>query len=247
MSSPRSILLGTRRRLVALAAMVAAPVMPATAAMMAVTAAVLTIAIPATVAAAGTGTTAEAAAGSGASGETADAADGRATSPMEALGELLGAMSGNSKQKRPPIDREKLRERMPDSVAGERRTRIKSGVNEVPGFSGAYTEADYGSGDRKMTVKLTDMGALGALSASFGQISEEESDMRYERNWREEGRYLQLKSDKQARTVDYSIHFASGVVLEVDARGFTMDEVKAAVAAVDPKKIEGLTPPAPAR
>ena len=240
MSSSRSLLIGARRRLVAMAVVTVSAVVT------------VMIAAPATAATtAAAGTKGDAATGTGASGETADAADGKATSPMEALGELLGAMAGNSKQKRPPIDREKLRERMPDSVAGERRTRIKSGVNEVPGvggaFGGTYTEADYGSGDRKMTVKLTDMGAIGAMSVSFGQISEEETDTRYERTWREEGRYLQLKSDNQARTVDYSIHFASGVVLEVDARGFTMDEVKAAVAAIDPKKIEALTPPAPAR
>lgn len=165
---------------------------------------------------------------------------------MEALGELLGAMSASSNQKRPPIDREKLRARLPDSVAGERRTRIKSGVNEVPGFSGAYAEADYGSDDRKMTIKLTDMGAIGAMSVSFGQTSEEETDTRVERTWREEGRYLQLKADREDRTVDYSIHFGSGVVLEVDARGFTTDEVKAAVAEIDPKAIEALTPPATA-
>ena len=96
-------------------------------------------------------------------------ADGKGVSPMEALGELLSAMSGKQNQSRPPIDREKLRERMPDSVAGERRTRIKSGVNEMLGFSGAYAEADYGSGDRKMTVKLTDMGAIGAMSVSVGE------------------------------------------------------------------------------
>ena len=168
--------------------------------------------------------------------------DGKGVSPMEALGELLGAMSGKQNQGRPPIDREKLRERMPDSVAGERRTRIKSGVNEMLGFSGAYAEADYGSGDRKMTVKLTDMGAIGAMSVSVGQISDEETDHRVERSWREEGRYLQLTADRESKTVDYSIHFASGVVLEIDARGFTVDEVKAAVATVDPKRIEALTP-----
>lgn len=174
---------------------------------------------------------------------SAAAADGRNVSPMEALGELLGAMSGKPGQNRAPIDREKLRERMPDSVAGERRTRIKSGVNEMLGFSGAYAEADYGSGDRKMTVKLTDMGAIGAMSVSVGQISDEETDSRIERAWREEGRYLQLKADSQAKTVDYSVHFASGVVLEIDARGFTVDEVKAAVTAIDPKRIEALVAP----
>lgn len=174
------------------------------------------------------------------------AGEAGAGASMEALGALLGAMSGSPTAKRPPIEREALRALLPDTAAGERRTRIKSGVNALAGFSSAYAEADYGSGDRLLRVKLSDMGALGAMSVSFGQISEEETDSGSEKIWREGGRYLKLKSDREARTVDYSIHFASGVVLEIDARDLTVDEVQAAVAEIDPKRIEALTAPATA-
>ena len=168
------------------------------------------------------------------------------SSPLEALGELLGAIQGKQNANRAPVDREQIRALLPDAVAGERRTRIKSGVNEIPGISGvsgAYAEADYGSSDRKMSVKLSDMGSIGAMAASFGQISEEESDTRIEKNWREDGNYYQQTADTGRRTVDYTINFGSGLVLEIHAQGFSLDEVKGAVEAIGPRRIMALTGP----
>lgn len=177
----------------------------------------------------------------GSKGSGADPA--QQPSPMEALGALLGAIQGGQDQNRAPVDREQIRALLPDSAAGERRTRIKSGVNQIPGFSGGYAEADYGSGARKMTVKISDMGSIGAMAASFGQISEEETDTRVERNWREDGNYHQQKADTGRKTVDYTINFGSGLVLEVDARGFSLDEVKGAVDGIGVGRIMALTEP----
>ena len=183
-----------------------------------------------------------AASGDGASASTAPA-DNPASSPMEALGELLGAMQGRQNPDRVPVDREQLRALLPDTLAGERRTRIKSGVNEIPGFSGGYAEADYGSGDRKLTVKLSDMGSIGAMAASFGQISEEETDNRLEKHWRADGNFHQKEADRERRSAEYTINFSSGLVLEVDGRGFTLEEVEAAIATIGPARIMALTEP----
>lgn len=191
---------------------------------------------PPTLAATGDGSS-KAGSGTGSGSGTVD--DLKQLNPMEALGGILGAMSG--KQNRAPVDREKLRALLPEAAGGERRTRFKSGVNELMGFSSPYVEADYGKDQRRITIKLTDMGSLGAMTASMGQISEEETDTRTERNWREGGDYYQQTTNSQSKLVKYGITFGSGIVLETDARGFTPEEVLAIVKSIGPEKIQALT------
>ena len=136
-----------------------------------------------------------------------------------------------------PVDTEKLKALLPDSLAGLPRTEISTGG--ATGMGGAT--AVYESGDKRLEVSIADLGAMGALggmAGAFSANSSRETSDGYERTHMVDGRMTVEKVSRGGKTASYGALVANRFMLNVDGRNVTPDEAKAAFNAIGVARVE---------
>jgi hypothetical protein len=140
------------------------------------------------------------------------------------------------------IDAEKLKALLPDTVAGLPRTEISStGLGANGGVSNA--EAVYSKDNERITLKITDMAAASGFAAMAGAMNinaNRETATGYEKTSTVNGRMTVEKWDRSSKNGEYSVIFASRFAVEADGSANSIDDLKAAVAAVGPDRLEGM-------
>jgi hypothetical protein len=132
---------------------------------------------------------------------------------------------------------------LPESVAGYARTELSTGSGGVGGIEGSSATATYTKGESRMTVAVTDLGAMGALAAlggAFNVESSSEENGRYEKVGKVGGRMAMEEYDSNSRHGAYSVMVGERFMVQAEGDGVTMDELKSAVAAIDAGRLEKL-------
>jgi hypothetical protein len=140
-------------------------------------------------------------------------------------------------------DPEALKAYLPASVAGFTREEVSASSSGAGGYEGSQAEGRYTKGDASLRLEVSDLGAAGALAGmatAFNVKSSKETATGYEKVGKVGGRMTQESYDRQARTGEYSILVADRFMVQAKGDGVTMDELKAAVGAIDAGRLEGL-------
>lgn len=140
-------------------------------------------------------------------------------------------------------DPEVLKTLLPASVGGFTRSEVSASSGGAAGIQGSEAEARYTKGDANMRLEVTDLGAAGALAgmaSAFNVKSSKETATGYEKVGMVGGRMTQESYDRQARSGEYSVLVGERFMVQANGDGVSMDELKAAVAAVDQGRLEGL-------
>jgi len=143
----------------------------------------------------------------------------------------------------PAIPTDTLKGYLPASFSGYSRGDVEANSGGVAGFSGSNVEAQYTKGDAHLKLSVTDIAAAGSFAAMAGAIgieSNKETANGYEKIGKVDGRLTTEEWDKQSKAGKYSVLVADRFMVEADGRGADMDDLKAAVAAVGPAKLETL-------
>ena len=138
-----------------------------------------------------------------------------------------------------PVDMEKLKALLPDSLAGLPRTEISTGG--AAGMGGAT--AVYEAGEKRLEVSIADLGAMGALggmAGAFNATSTKETSDGYERTHMVDGRMTVEKFSRGDKTASYGTMVANRFMLSVDGRNATPEEVKAAADAIGVARVEAV-------
>jgi hypothetical protein len=142
-----------------------------------------------------------------------------------------------------PTDPEVLKAYLPGAVAGFARTEVSTGSGGAAGMSGSSAEGVYAKGDAQLRLSVADLGAAGALAgmaSAFNVKSSTESDGKYEKIGKVDGRMTQESYDRATRHGEYSVLVGDRFMVNAQGDGVTMDELKAAVGAVGVARLEGL-------
>ena len=132
---------------------------------------------------------------------------------------------------------------LPASLAGWTRTETSSGSAGIAGFSGSGANATYTSGDSSIELSVADIGDMGGLAGLTGALnveSSEETATGYERVGKVNGRMTTEKYDRSARSGEYGFIVGSRFVVQAEGQNVTMEQLKAATAAVDVRRLEGM-------
>lgn len=144
---------------------------------------------------------------------------------------------------KPATDPEILKAYLPASLAGYSRTELTASSGGAGGMNGSQAEGSYEKGDARMRVSVTDLGALGALSGMAGAFnvqSSSESEGRYEKVGKVDGRMTVETFDSAAKHGEYSVLVAERFMVKAEGDGVAMNDLKAAVGAIGPARLEGL-------
>ena len=102
----------------------------------------------------------------------------------------------------------------------------------------------YVSGDKTITLKISDMGAAGAiagLTSAFGASTSEESDGVSRKMSTIDGRMVTEEYDINRNTGMYGLVAADRIMVKADgSNGADMDDLKNAVESVDLSRAEAL-------
>lgn len=132
---------------------------------------------------------------------------------------------------------------LPASVAGLNRVSQESSQSGLEGMNASTAQAVYENGEGRITLTITDlgdMGALGNLAGALGVQSSRESDDGYERIGRVDGRMTTESWSRSARSGDYGVMVAERIQVQAEGSGADMDAIKAAVHAIDFRRLEQL-------
>lgn len=140
-------------------------------------------------------------------------------------------------------DPEALKALLPGAVAGFSRTEVSASSGGAMGIEGSGAEALYTKGDANLRLQVTDLGAAGALAgmaSAFNVKSSNETATGYEKVGMVGGRMTQESYDRAARSGEYGVLVAERIMVQASGEGVSMDELKAAVGAVDVGRLERL-------
>jgi hypothetical protein len=143
----------------------------------------------------------------------------------------------------PAIPTDVLKTYLPSSFSGFARGDVEANSGGVAGFSGTNVEAEYLKGDAHLKLSITDISAAGgfaSLAGAFGIESSKETANGYEKIGKVDGRMTTEEWDKQSKSGKYGVLVADRFMVEADGQGADMDDLKAAVTAVGPAKLETL-------
>ncbi len=154
------------------------------------------------------------------------------------LAGMLGGMAqavGEDGEVRPPVPAAQLKALLPDALPGLPRASNESGQMAI----GSRASADYGQGEKEISLSLTDLGVAGALTAMAPEM-EKESNGAYERTGRVNGRLTTERYDSGDRSGEFGILVGGRVMVQAEGRGVEMNELKAALARIDLPRLERL-------
>ncbi|MEQ1757687.1 MAG: Yip1 family protein [Vicinamibacterales bacterium] len=161
-----------------------------------------------------------------------------AAAAATALGSLLG---GGARVE--PVALEVLQPLVPETFAGLTRTTNNSERAGLAGIMIARAEATYGAGERTATLEVQDTGGVSGLvglASWMGVEGQRENDSYAERNGRVNGRFTHEKRSKTGDDHEFALVLGERFIVSARGRGMTLDELKAAVSALDLAKIEAL-------
>ena len=150
--------------------------------------------------------------------------------------QIEDAASGKS----PPVDAGQMQELLPAEIGPFQRTSMQT---MAMGQMGSTAEGTYAAGDKSFTLRLADMSALGAL-AGLGSVmgveqSREDADG-YERTQTVDGQMQTEAWNKTSNSGKFGRMISNRFMVEAEGSADSIDQLKAAVASVDPDDLTDL-------
>ncbi|MDE8652734.1 Yip1 family protein [Novosphingobium sp. H3SJ31-1] len=146
--------------------------------------------------------------------------------------------AANGKTK--PVEAASLQGLLPDALGAYKRTAVET---TGAGNLGSSAQGTYTAGDHSFTLKVTDMHGLGAIAgmgAAMGVEQSREDADGYEKTATVDGQMQTESWSKSGSRGKFGRMVADRFLVEADGNANNIDELKAAVAAIDPDDLEDL-------
>lgn len=142
-----------------------------------------------------------------------------------------------------PADSSSLAGLLPAAIGGYQRTSLENNSASAAGIGGSQAEARYEVGGSGFRLSVTDMGAAGAFTgmAAAMNVNSSKSDANgYEKTSTADGRLVIEKWNNADKSGSYSTTVANRFMVEAEGNAGSIDDLKSAVAAVDPSRLESM-------
>jgi hypothetical protein len=152
------------------------------------------------------------------------------------------------------VDTKELKALLPETIAGAKRTGVESQKMNQGGMEYSTTNANYdppqeegGDGKPKPSyrVQIMDLGNLsGGMAMGFAMWAtmevEKETETGYEKSVKVNGYPALEKYDRESKSGELQVFVAKRFILEVSGNDATIEQIRAAVDAIDTGKLAGL-------
>lgn len=142
------------------------------------------------------------------------------------------------------VDFRKLKELLPQRIAGLDRKNASGERNGVKGLTVSMAEADYGSGDQTAKMVITDVGgnsfALMGMAAWATLDIDKENEDGYERTTTIGGFKGLERYNNKSKEGELNLLVGNRYIVTVKTEGLSADRLQKAVSALDLKELENL-------
>lgn len=141
------------------------------------------------------------------------------------------------------ISSDVLKSLLPDNVAGYSRTEVESSSGGAGGMQMAVVKGDYDKSGTSFRLSVTDLGAMAGMAAMASAVnaqSSHETSTGYEKVGKVDGRMVTEEWDRSAKSGSYTVLVADRFTVEARGNAASIDELKQAVASVNPGRLESL-------
>ena len=166
---------------------------------------------------------------------------------MKALGAMAGAAGGVvGSGSFDPIDFRKLKEALPQELAGFEKGDSSGEKNNAFGISVSEAKQSFRSADGSKSVRfeITDPGSLAgpfALANMWMNVEvDKETSSGYEKTSTVGGRKLHEKWNKSSKQAEVHLVVGNRFMVEVEARGLDMNDVKALLSKIDIARLDSM-------
>ncbi|MBP8924342.1 MAG: YIP1 family protein [Pseudomonadales bacterium] len=167
---------------------------------------------------------------------------GDSAAQQEALGDLMGTALGGGKVE--ALAPERLREFLPESLAGRERGKVTAERSGAMGLQVSSAQAQYSDDEgRSMQLQITDTGSARGLTALAGLANiehEQESDTGYERTFKDHGRMTHESWDRERLYGERSVVIGERFTVTLSGTVGDANELADALAQLDLDGLEGL-------
>lgn len=142
--------------------------------------------------------------------------------------------------KSPPVDAAKMQALMPAAIGTYQRTALEAVGAQVVG---SQAEGTYTSGDNSFKLRITDMASMGALAGMAGALGvtqSKEDANGYERAGTVDGHWQSESWNKTDSRGAFGVVVANRFRVEAEGKAASIDELKAAVATINPADLSDL-------
>ena len=142
--------------------------------------------------------------------------------------------------KKTPADPGALQALLPASIGGYQRTATES---SAMGAVGSMADGTYTAGGNSFHLKVSDMAAMGALAGlgtAFGVQENKQDADGYEKTGTVDGHLQSEEWHNASKSGKFSVVVASRYSIEADGSAASIDDLKAAVAAIDQGRLATL-------
>ncbi|MDC7682711.1 Yip1 family protein [Asticcacaulis sp. BYS171W] len=144
---------------------------------------------------------------------------------------------------KPALDPALLDGLLPGSVAGAAKADGGTSAGGAGNYSTSEAHASYAVGTGRINLKITDIGALGAMTALGSAMKVQSSSQNgtsYEKVSTEGGKLVSERYDSAARSGSYTIVVGERIAIEAEGSDIDIATLKAAVASVDQNRAMAL-------
>ncbi|MCB1070302.1 MAG: hypothetical protein H7A43_05425 [Verrucomicrobia bacterium] len=165
--------------------------------------------------------------------------------PMDFMQVMQQMMAGGTNK---TVNFRTLKELLPETVAGLKRTSIEGEKSSAMGVTIAFAEADYEGSDRaRVTAKITDLSAMGQvmLMAQLAWTQSEidrESDEEYQRTTTLQGFKAMERYNQRNSEGEIQVFVDERFAVEVRGRNVGADTLKAALEGIDLQALADIKP-----
>ena len=136
-----------------------------------------------------------------------------------------------------------LKSLLPGDIAGYSRTEVEGSSGGAGGMQMAVVKGDYDKSGTSFTLSVTDLGAMAGMAAMASAVnaqSSHETSTGYEKVGKVDGRMVTEEWDRSAKSGAYTVLVADRFTVEARGNAASIDELKHAVASVNPGRLESL-------
>ncbi|WP_174291146.1 Yip1 family protein [Sphingomonas bacterium] len=163
-----------------------------------------------------------------------------ASKQMSAAADQMQSQAKDGKPATPPAT---LQAMLPATIGGWSRTEVESASGGAGGIGGSNATGTYTMGSDRITVSVSDIGAMGAIAAlgsAFNVQSNRQTATGYEKTGTVNGRITTEKWDSADHSGSYSVVVGSRFTVAVEGTARDAAQFKAAIDAVDLSKLQAM-------
>jgi hypothetical protein len=169
---------------------------------------------------------------------------GDPASAGQALGDMMGALTGAGGTPIPPAD---LKAKLPETLGALKRDSFETNGGQAMGIASSVAKASYVNGDQRAQVTISDLGGLGGL-ASVAQwanvtVDKETSDA-IEKVYKQGGRTIHEEYRKDGSHGEVTVILANGVIVETTGDHVDGATIKSMAGSLDLDALEAMKRPA---